>query len=119
MTTRKQKRKIEKFRKPWKDHNDWLKSIGLPSESFEIYVQKRLGKYKPKLKGVKSTKIINHRKSPTIASGDSYGKAKGTKKPEQKYTGDKLVGIATMHKSNMVPVFKQEDAEDIAKMRRN
>jgi hypothetical protein len=23
-----------------------------------------------------------------------------------------------MHKSNMVPVFKQEDAEDIARMRR-
>jgi hypothetical protein len=40
-------------------------------------------------------------------------------KPEPKvYTGDKLIGIATMHKSNMVPVFKMEDAEDIARMRR-
>ena len=27
-------------------------------------------------------------------------------------------GIATMHKSNMVPVFDKESAEDIAKMRR-
>lgn len=40
-------------------------------------------------------------------------------KPEEKlYTGDKLLGIATMHKSNMVPIFKAEDAEDIARMRR-
>lgn len=34
------------------------------------------------------------------------------------YTGDKLLGIATMHKSNMVPVFSAQDAEDISKMRR-
>lgn len=34
------------------------------------------------------------------------------------YTGDKLLGIATMHKSNMVPVFSTQDAEDISKMRR-
>jgi hypothetical protein len=37
---------------------------------------------------------------------------------EKVYTGDKLLGIATMHKSNMVPVFKAEDAADIASMRR-
>jgi hypothetical protein len=29
-----------------------------------------------------------------------------------------LIGIATMHKSNLVPVFSEEDAEAIAKMRR-
>lgn len=35
------------------------------------------------------------------------------------YSGErKLLGIATMHKSNMVPVFEQKDAEDIARMRR-
>jgi hypothetical protein len=35
------------------------------------------------------------------------------------YSGErKLLGIATMHKSNMVPVFAKSDAEDIAKMRR-
>lgn len=37
---------------------------------------------------------------------------------EKVYTGDKLLGIATMHKSNSVPIFKKEDAEDIARMRR-
>jgi hypothetical protein len=40
-------------------------------------------------------------------------------KPEEKvYTGGNLLGVATMHKSNMVPIFKKEDAADIASMRR-
>ncbi len=34
------------------------------------------------------------------------------------YTGDKVLGIATMHKSNAVPVFRAEDAVEISKMRR-
>jgi hypothetical protein len=34
------------------------------------------------------------------------------------YTGDKVKGIATMHKSNAVPVFSDEEAVDISKMRR-
>jgi len=49
------------------------------------------------------------------------GMAPGTfGKPEEKvYSGErKLLGIATMHKSNMVPVFAKQDAEDIARMRR-
>lgn len=34
------------------------------------------------------------------------------------YSGDTLIGIGQLHKSNMVPVFRQEDAVDIARMRR-
>ena len=34
------------------------------------------------------------------------------------YTGTKVKGIATMHKSNAVPVFSDEQAVDISKMRR-
>lgn len=34
------------------------------------------------------------------------------------YTGNNIVGIATMHKSNAVPVFSAEDAIEISKMRR-
>lgn len=34
------------------------------------------------------------------------------------YTGDKLIGIAAMHKSNLVPVFTDESAVDISHMRR-
>jgi hypothetical protein len=40
-------------------------------------------------------------------------------KPEQKvYTGTKMKGIGVMHKSNSVPIFSDEEAVDIAKMRR-
>jgi hypothetical protein len=39
--------------------------------------------------------------------------------PQQKvYTGTKIKGIGTMHKSNAVPIFSDEEAQDIAKMRR-
>jgi hypothetical protein len=34
------------------------------------------------------------------------------------YTGNKVKGIATMHKSNAVPVFSDEEAVEISKMRR-
>ena len=34
------------------------------------------------------------------------------------YTGTKVKGIATMHKSNAVPVFSNEEAVEISRMRR-
>lgn len=36
----------------------------------------------------------------------------------KKYTGTLVRGIATMHKSNAVPVIDQEQATDISRMRR-
>ena len=39
-------------------------------------------------------------------------------KPSPVYTGTKVKGIATMHKSNAVPVFSDEQDIDISKMRR-
>lgn len=110
--------KRKKYEKLWQKQNDFLKSQGLPPESFDVFVKKQTGKYRPRLRGVK-VETRAHRKSPNVPSADSYAAAKLARKKEMKYTGDKLMGIATMHKSNMVPVFKQEDAEDIAKMRRN
>ena len=34
------------------------------------------------------------------------------------YTGSAMLGVATMHKSNAVPVFQEQDAKDISNMRR-
>jgi hypothetical protein len=34
------------------------------------------------------------------------------------YTGTKMLGIGTMHKSNAVPVFSDEEAKSISSMRR-
>lgn len=45
----------------------------------------------------------------------------GPAKESPTYSGERqLLGIATMHKSNMVPIFadRKEDAKDVASMRR-
>jgi hypothetical protein len=36
----------------------------------------------------------------------------------REYTGTKIIGIATLHKSNAVPVFSQDEAVEISRMRR-
>jgi hypothetical protein len=40
------------------------------------------------------------------------------KKEPNKYTGTLIKGIATMHKSNAVPIINDQEAIDISKMRR-
>lgn len=79
-------------------------------------------KYEPKkrIEAMKPSKPTPYRREtphiPSLNSDNSCGVA--TKGPEKVYTGTNIVGIATMHKSNAVPVFSAEDAVDIAKMRR-
>jgi len=56
----------------------------------------------------------SHNNIPSLDTGGG-----STAKVEaQVYTGTEMLGIGQMHKSNAVPIFKQEFAEDIAKMRR-
>ena len=57
------------------------------------------------------------RETPYIASRDT-GWVPCVKVQDQEYTGTKVKGIATLHKSNGVPVFSDEEAKDISKMRR-
>lgn len=52
-----------------------------------------------------------------IPSRDS-GVGIAARPADKVYTGTAMLGVATMHKSNSVPVFSQEDAIDISKMRR-
>jgi hypothetical protein len=53
-------------------------------------------------------------KYPSLHS-NVYGCAK---KEPLYYTGDKMKGIGTLHKSNAVPIFTDEEAKDQASMRR-
>ncbi len=53
---------------------------------------------------------------PSLNNGTDMSPA--TLAPAKVYTGTKVKGIATMHKSNAVPVFSDEEAIDISKMRR-
>ena len=69
------------------------------------------------LKGNYSLSIPADRSTAHLKSkGDYTGNA--TLAPAKVYTGTKVKGIATMHKSNAVPVFSDEEAIDISKMRR-
>lgn len=85
---------------------------------------KLMKKYEPK-KAIKSGVVTKSpvatgivRRETTVYPSLSTHLGSATKAPAMVYTGDKVLGIATMHKSNAVPVFRAEDAIDIAKMRR-
>ena len=53
-----------------------------------------------------------------IKSLDTGHSGPVSSKPAQKYTGSKMIGVGQLHKSNAVPVFCDQDAIDIARMRR-
>jgi hypothetical protein len=84
----------------------------------EIEVKKRTrGLAAEPLKGNYSLTIPEGRNTTShLKSVNTGGNA--LLKPNPVYTGTKVKGIATMHKSNAVPVFSDEEAIDISKMRR-
>lgn len=72
----------------------------------------------PLLSSSYSLKIPEGRNTTAHIPSRDTGGGSATLKPSKIYTGDKVKGIATMHKSNAVPVFSDEQAVDISKMRR-
>jgi len=57
------------------------------------------------------------RETPKVNSQDT-GWVPCVKVKDNEYTGTKIKGIGTMHKSNAVPVFSDEEAVEISTMRR-
>lgn len=51
---------------------------------------------------------------PSRNTGDGIASSR----PVPQYTGTKMLGIGVMHKSNSVPIFSDEEAIEIATMRR-
>ena len=51
---------------------------------------------------------------PSRNTGDGIGSSKVI----PQYTGPKMLGIGTMHKSNAVPIFSDDEAKSISSMRR-
>ena len=97
-------------------HEEWLKSQGLDDKTLASKLPKnkkgkRTGIYEiPDYTVESKVKLSN-----TVAGH-------GPAKEQMVYSGERqLLGVATMHKSNLVPIFadKKEDAKDIAQMRRN
>lgn len=69
---------------------------------------------------IDSTKNQKYRgqDDPVIPSKQSWITGAVTSKPSQQYTGTKIIGIGTMHKSNAVPIFNDNEAKEISSMRR-
>jgi len=108
---RKKKNLTKRDKQAQVEHDKWLRKMGAHPD--QLAVKKHAGKsvnsipdYREGSRGLPtSDKICGH----------------GPAKESMTYSGERqLLGIATMHKSNMVPVFadKKEDAKDIANMRR-
>jgi hypothetical protein len=65
-----------------------------------------------------SLKIPEGRNTTAHIPSRDTGGGVATLAPTKVYTGTMVKGIATMHKSNAVPVFSDEQAVDISRMRR-
>ena len=62
--------------------------------------------------------VVDPRRSTDHIPSINTGQAIAAKKPVLQYTGDAMIGIGQLHKSNAIPIFQAEDAIDISKMRR-
>ena len=130
MTTTNYKKKKQKprtkaqqaqFEQSHREYNKSMKRMGchdqmMSLEDYDLYTR---GLYKPKLKGVYVAPESKsyQRETPNIPSlGNGVGVA--TKKESQKYTGTLIKGIATMHKSNAIPILNKEQAIEVGNMRR-
>jgi hypothetical protein len=65
-----------------------------------------------------SLSVPEDRSTKHIKSVDTGHRGAVTIKKPMQYTGDKIIGIGTMHKSNAVPIFTDDEAKAISSMRR-
>jgi hypothetical protein len=117
------KAKLARWEEELRDYNKLMKRCGSPKLTLEQYIDKVHGKVEKRREFVPYVReeTIFQRESrehrEKYPSLDSMSGATPRKEP-QKYTGTLVKGIATMHKSNAVPVIDQKQATDIANMRR-
>jgi hypothetical protein len=90
---------------------EWKKQILAISPKTNYSISKKISTKLP------IPKIPPGRETPQYRSMDT-GFIPNTKPLPNVYTGDKMMGIATLHKSNAVPVFTSDEAKDISSMRR-
>jgi hypothetical protein len=104
-------RKARELDESWKEIQ---KKWGIEAEE-----KKRVRALKaPSLTGNYSLSIPEGRNTTAHLKSVDTGLGNATLPPPKIYTGTKVLGIATMHKSNAVPVFSDDQAKDISKMRR-
>ena len=103
-----QKQRAQKLDAEW---NELMKKWGSDQRERERTRGLRAGVYKPAV----NPRLAEARSIPSLP--DQHVGAVTVKQTPQ-YTGDKIVGIGTMHKSNAVPIFSDQEAKDISSMRR-
>lgn len=127
LSTRKRQDKVDMvaMTAEWRAYNKDLRQRNLASMQFstvESYIEYRLGRGK-KVTSMTTTKTMLSdkpfvRETVRIPSHRSVG-GNTAKKESPTYSGDYLVGIATMHKSNMVAVGKDDCPISYSTMRRS
>ena len=105
------KRRAEELDRAWKEK---MKKWGVDAEEKR---RRRALENPGNLSDTYSFKVPPGREAPRINSVDT-GWVPCVKSKDKEYTGTKVKGIGTMHKSNAVPIFSDEEAVDISKMRR-
>lgn len=122
ISTRKRKNKgvtiNAKVAKDFREHNKLMRKCGSKEKSVDEYISYIQGRSKPTITNRGLNKIPSYKSDhrEKYPSGDGVGTTYARK--ENVYTGTLIKGIATMHKSNAVPVIDQKQAEEIARMRR-
>ena len=97
-------RKARDLQALWEENQAKWKSMSKPApKSFTV---KKIGT---------APKAADTKKIPSL---NSWVTGAVNVKQTQQYTGDKIIGIGTMHKSNAVPIFSDQQAKDISTMRR-
>ena len=114
-TKKRRQKKSPGWKQKMAEHDKFLRKMGAHPD--------QLAKKKEKNANIS---ILSHPDYSTNRTGlptsDIVPGGSTAPKERQIYSGERtLLGVAVMHKSNMVPVFadKKEDAIDIAQMRRN
>jgi len=64
------------------------------------------------------TAPVGRTTSAHIPSRDTGHSGAVSSQARPEYTGDAMIGIGQLHKSNGIPIFRKQDAEDLARMRR-
>ena len=110
---RKAKNKTKKMLEAEAKHDKWLRKMNAHPE--------QIAESKKKNANVSILSVPDYRSSGnSIPTSDVIPGGSTGPKERLVYSGERrLLGVATMHKSNMVPVFDSKDAKDIARMRRN
>lgn len=117
------KARLKQLRADLVGHNEFLKRCKLPTMTLDQYIdyvygKKKIKDFKPKSKNLPVKESNTGPVYPSLNTNFKELSGVCAKKEEQVYTGSKLIGIAVMHKSNLVPVFSRDDATELAKMRR-